>query len=195
MKLPYLSLSLLTLSSLAAAQHATLRGKVEDVSGTTDQFIIDCANVDLTSATFDLNLFVGSHVEIQGIWDGSTTSPLVDVTAILEVPESFELGGGGKIGSPLKPSVTGTPGALAITMGAVSNAFLPLGTFGTILLGGTTFHTGSGTIPAGGTLELSIEVPNDPTLVGVDVFGQAAILDTGASTLLFTNPDCQTLSD
>lgn len=197
MKLPYISLplSLLALSALAAAQHVTVRGKVEDVSGTAGEFTLDCANVSLSSTTVDLNLFVGLQVELQGGWNGSTTTPAVAVADMVEVPRSFEIGGGGKIGSAIKPTVTGTPGALAFTMGAVTTSFVPFGGFGTILLGTNAFPTGSGTIPASGTLELSIQVPDDATLVGVDVFGQGAIVDTVGNSVLFTNPDCVTLKD
>jgi hypothetical protein len=193
MKLSYLPLSLLLFTPLAAAQSVMLRGKVEDVSGTTGQFIVDCTNVDLSSAAFNLNLFVGSQTEIHGTWNGSSTNPAVVVTAIQLVPETFEIGGGGKIGETAKPTVTGAPGSLATTFASTSTSFAPLGAWGSVFLGGNPFHTGTGTIPGGGTLELAIQIPNDPTLVGVDVFGQGAIIDTVGGTVLLTNPDCKTL--
>lgn len=193
MKLSYLPLSLLVLSPLAAAQSVMLRGKVEDVSGTSGQFFVDCTGVDLSSAAFNLNLFVGSQTEIHGTWNGSSTNPAIVVTDIQVVPESFEIGGGGKIGEAAKPTVTGAPGSLAVTFASTSTSFAPLGAWGSSFLGGNPFHTGTGTIPGGGKLELSVHVPNDPTLIGVDVFGQGAIIDTVAGSVLLTNPDCKTL--
>ncbi len=191
-----LSLAFLLASfALASAQSVTLRGKVEDVSGNPGQFFLDCTNVDLSSADFDLNLFVGAQTEIHGTWNGSSTSPAVLVTAIQVVPESFDLGGGGKLGSIAKPSVTGAPGSLAVTYASTSTSFAPLGAWGTALLGGSPFLTGSGTIGGTGTLELVITIPNDPTLAGVDIFGQGAVVDLVAGTVLLTNPDCKTLSN
>ena len=103
------SLSLTLALSLAAlltapadAQSVTFRGKVEDVSGTQNQFVVDCTTTSLTSTAFNLNLFVGQQVEITGDWNGSVGSPSVNVQAIAVVPEVFELGGGAKIGEELK---------------------------------------------------------------------------------------------
>lgn len=192
MNISHVSLALFTLSSLAAAQSVTVRGKVEDVSGAPGQFILDCTNVDLSSSNFDLNQFVGAQVELQGTWNGSTASPAVLVTALQSVGESFEIGGSGQIGTLAKPSVTGTPGSLAITFASLSSSFVPTAGFGTVLLGGIPFHTGSGTIPAGGTRELSVLIPNDSALIGIDIFGQGAIIAAG--TVQLTNPDCKTFS-
>jgi hypothetical protein len=186
---------LLALSTLASAQSVTLRGKVEDVSGTTGQFFVDCTDVDLSSALFNLNLFVGQQVEIGGTWNGSVGSPAVVVTEIQAVPESFEIGGGGKIGESAQPTVTAAPGSLAFTFASMSSSFLPLGTAGTGFLGGVVVPTGSGTVGGSGILELSIQIPNDPTLVGFNVFGQAVVVDPGLTAFWFTNPDCKELKN
>jgi hypothetical protein len=186
---------LLALSTLASAQTVTLRGKVEDVSGTTGQFFVDCTDVDLSSALFNLNLFVGQQVEIGGTWNGSVGSPAVVVTEIQAVPESFEIGGGGKIGKSAQPTVTAAPGSLAFTFASMSSSFLPLGTAGTGFLGGAVVPTGSGTVGGSGILQLSIQIPNDPTLVGFNVFGQAVVVDPGLSAFWFTNPDCKELKN
>jgi hypothetical protein len=191
MKLSLVIPALLATTALTTAQSVTLRGKVEDVSGTTGQFFLDCTDVDLSSIAFNLNLFVGQHVEIQGTWNGSVGTPAVVVEAIANVPESFEIGGGGKIGEQAHPTVTAAPGSLAFTFASVSTSFLPLGAAGTGFLGGNPFSTGSGTVGGAGVLQLNVPVPNDPSLIGVDIFGQAIVLDAGSFS--FTNPDCKEL--
>jgi len=192
---PSIALALLALSTPALAQDVTFRGKVEDVSGTANQFFLDCTDVDLSSGAFNLNDFVGQQVEIEGSWNGSVANPAVVVNAIQAVIESFEIGGGGKIGELAHPSVTAAPGSLAFTFASLSTSFLPLGASGVGFLGGNVFGTGSGTIPGGGILELNIPVPNDPSLIGVDIFGQAIVADPGTGAFEFTNPDCKTLKD
>ena len=193
LSLSLLPLSLLALSALSAAQDVTMRGKVEDVSGTTGQFFLDCTDVDLSSGIFDLNLFVSQQVEIQGTWNGSVTNPSVIVNAIQVVPETFEIGGGGKIGELAHPTVTGAPGSLAVTFASFSTSFVPFGGAGTGFLGGNVFPTGAGTIGGTGILQLDIPVPDDTSLIGVEIYGQGAIVGGGFVTL--TNPDCKELDD
>jgi len=194
MKLSYLSIPLLlALPSVSAAQSVVLRGKVEDVSGTSGQFFLDCTDVDLSSSAFNLNLFVGAQTEIHGTWNGSVSNPAVVVEAIQVVQETFEIGGGGKIGEEARPHVTGAPGSLAVTFASLSTSFAPLGSSGTAFLGGNPFPTGAGTIGGSGQIEFSIPIPNDPALIGVDVFGQGAVVAAG--NVLLTNPDCKTLEN
>ena len=195
MKLSHLLPLALLSATTAAAQDVTFRGKVEDVSGTTNQFFLDCTDVDLTSAAFNLNLFVGAQVEIQGSWNGSVANPAVVVDAITTVPESFEIGGGGKIGELAHPTVTAAPGSLALTFASLSTSFVPFGAAGVGFLGGNPFSTGSGTIGGAGVLQLNIPVPNDPNLIGVEIYGQAVVIDGGTGALTFTNPDCKELKD
>jgi hypothetical protein len=195
MKLSYLLLSLVACPSIALAQGVLLRGKVEDVSGTSGQFFVDCTNVDLTSSAFNLNLFVGSQTEITGTWNGSSTNPAVVVTGIQTVPETFQLGGGFKIGDEGKPHVVGAPGSLAVTMASLSTSFAPLGSWGSAFLGGNPFNTGAGTIGGSGQIEFTVPIPNDPSLVGVMVFGQGAVVNTGAGTVMLTNPDCKEIDN
>ena len=193
MKLPIALSAILTITSLANAQDVTFKGKVEDVSGTAGQFVVDCTSVDLSSTAFNLNLFVGQQVEIQGTWNGSVANPAVVVNAIQSVPESFELGGGGKIGDVAQPTVTAAPGSLAFTFASLSTSFLPLGSAGVGFLGGNPFKTGSGTVGGAGILELNVPIPNDPSLIGVTVYGQAIVVDPGTGAFEFTNPDCKEL--
>jgi hypothetical protein len=106
---------LLACSGFASAQSVTMRGKIEDVTG-TGQFFLDCTDVDLSSVLLNLKLFVGQQVKIQGGWNGSVAAPAVVVEAIPVVPEMFEIGGGGKICELAHPTVTASPGSLAWTL-------------------------------------------------------------------------------
>ena len=58
-------------------------------------------------------------------------------------------------------------------------------------LGQTVIGT-SGVIPGGGILQTNLQIPADPSLIGLEVFGQGALID-GAGNLTLTNPDCKTI--
>src|SRR5215831_14142348 len=109
MKTAFFAAAFAAMVGLAQAQSVHFRGKVEDVSG-TNKFMIDCTKVELTSAQFNLNQFVGQQVDATGMWNGSTTAPVIDVTAIQSVPRLFDLGGNGKVGGELRFEITSTPG-------------------------------------------------------------------------------------
>jgi hypothetical protein len=186
--------ALLTLVPAASAQDVTFRGKVEDVSGTTNQFVVDCTGTRLTSGLFNLNLFVGQQVEISGDWNGSTANPSVDVTAIAPVPESFEIGGGGKIGQVNNLTFGGQPGAAAFGFVSTQTGFTPING-GVIFLGtGNIVFQTAGTIGGAGVLQLPMPIPNNPALIGLDIFGQGALSDA-AGNLTLTNPDCKQLDN
>lgn len=194
MKLSIASLVLLLTAGSASAQQVTFRGKVEDVSGTTNQFVVDCTNTSLTSAAFNLNLFIGQQVEITGQWNGSAANPSVSVGAIQAVPEVFEIGGGAKIGDTSSLSFTTQPGTTVFGFLALAPGFLPFGPDSVILLDTSqVVLTRSGLVGGTGILELPFFVPNSPTLVGIDLFGQGATLEAGG--FVVTNPDCKTIDE
>ena len=189
-----LALSLSAAMAMPAdAQSVTFRGKVEDVSGTQNQFILDCTNTSLTSAAFNLNLFVGQQVEITGQWNGSNMAASVNVAAIAVVPEVFELGGSAKIGDEIKVGFIATPGDLAFSRICLAPAFTNFGSSGVLFvdLGQTAIGT-VGVIPGGGILQHTLQIPNDPNLIGLEVFAQGALID-GLGLLTLTNPDCKTI--
>ena len=189
--------SLLLLASVSTAQQVTFRGKVEDVQGTQNQFVLDCTNAELTSATIDLNAFVAMSAEMTGQWNGSVTAPMVVVETLTLVPETFEIGGGAKIGDTSTLSFTATPGDLAIGVLSIAPTFVPFRRAnGVILANSATSHRllqRFGTVGGTGILEIPFMIPNDPSLVGFDIYGQGALAAGG--TIRMTNPDCKTISN
>ena len=51
----------------------------------------------------------------------------------------------------------------------------------------------SGTIPGGGQLQITLNVPNNSALIGLEVFGQGIVAEQGGGDIYFTNPDCKTI--
>ena len=187
------AVAVLALPSVASAQQVTFLGQVEDVSGQQNQFFVDCTNTQLTSA-LDLNPFVGQQTQITGQWNGSFISPSVDVTSITIVPETFEVGGNGDLGGELTFGVTHTPGSFTIMYASFGVGFAPLPSGVWFLDFSTMLRVTSGTIPGVGNLERKVNVPNDPALQDVTVYGQALIVEPGGNALL-ANSDCKTLGD
>lgn len=189
--------SLLLLASVSTAQQVTFRGKVEDVQGTQNQFVLGCTNTELTSAVIDLNAFVAMPAEITGQWNGSVSAPMVVVETLTLVTETFEIGGGAKIGDTSTLVFTGTPGDLAIGVLSIAPTFVPYRrSNGVIFVNTATSHRilqRVGTVGGTGILEISFPIPNDPSLVGFDFFGQGALAAGG--TIRMTNPDCKTIGN
>lgn len=189
-------LALLGLAGTPLAQEVTFLGKVEDVQGTANQFVLDCNGASLSSTLFDLNLFVGQQVEITGQWNGSFFSPAVVVESIQSALENFEIGGGAKIGETSRLGFTGTPGDTAVGFLSTGSGFFPvLGNSAVFLIDPTEIRlTSSGVIGGAGILEIPFLIPNNAALIGVDMFGQGAFVAPDG-TITLTNPDCKQISD
>ena len=194
MKLPLASLALLFSATVAQAQEVTFRGQVEDVSGTANQFIVDCTNTSLTSAVFNLNLFLDQEVEITGQWNGSSINPSVSVEAIQAVPEVFEIGGGAKLGEFSSLGFTTQPGTPVFGFLSLAPGFTPFGADSVILIDTTqVVLTRSGVVGGSGILELPFFIPDSPGLIGLELFAQGATLEAGG--FVVTNPDCKTVDE
>lgn len=188
------ALTLALASPAALAQTVTFDAKVEDVSGTQNQFFADCTNTQLTSGLFNLNQFVGQQVELTGQWNGSTANPSVDVTAIQVVPEVFEIGGGAKIGETSNLSFAAQPGAAVIGFVSLAPSFTPFGTSDVIFIDQNQIVLSrTGTVGGTGLVELPFGIPNSPALLGLDIYGQGAVVAGGVVAL--TNPDCKTIDN
>jgi hypothetical protein len=150
-------------------------------------------HTSLSSTTIDLTPFVGMYVTGEGHWNGSSTTPAIDVTSLTVVPQSFSIGGGGSIGKTLGFSAFGTPGDLAIVMTAFNDGFIPLDGVGVVFLDPLSLSVlGSGPIGGDGELKIKVDVPNDPALIGLPVFGQAGLVSPFGITT--TNSDLKVLS-
>jgi hypothetical protein len=196
MKRSFLPISLLALLGLAgsgSSQSVTLRGKLENVPGTPNAFFIDCTSTQISSSTLNLNPFAGQQVLINGTWNGSASSPSVDVTSIATTPLSFEIGGNVATGGEARFKAFGSPGDAAVVVAALGSGFLPFGAAGVAFLAPTSLMVlGVGTVGGLGVYQVSIAVPNDPSLVGLLVLGQGAVY-APPTFLLVTNPDCKTI--
>lgn len=184
--------ALLLLAAPSLAQQVTFQGKVEDVQGTTNQFVLDCTNTSLSSPTIDLNPFVGVTVEITGDWNGSAANPAVVVSSIQAVPETFEIGGGAKIGEFSQLGFVGNPGELALGVLSRAPAFVPYPRANGVILVDVNrkFLQRVRVVGATGIVQEPFFIPNDPALVGFEFFGQGALLGNGVR---MTNPDCKTI--
>jgi len=188
--LPLLA-SLCLLSSGLFAQQVTLRGKVEDIQGTS-RFRVDCTDTELTSSSFDLNAFLGQQVLIQGTRVLPASPPTVEVSSIVASAGVFEIPGNPQIGGTLRFELITTPGTRASIYAARAPGFRSFPTAGVVFLDPVSAQLAAvGVVSGAGTLSLAIPVPADPLLIGLTVHAQAALVASG--TLRFTNPDCKTI--
>jgi hypothetical protein len=78
---------------------------------------------------------------------------------------------------------------------SLASGFLPTTHAGTFFLSlQPLLSIGVGVVPGSGTLELHVNVPNDPVLVGITAFGQALVAFATGGTL-WSNPDCKTIGN
>ncbi len=185
--------ALLVLAPLSSAADVQFSGKVENGEGVCYycpgfDFVLDFTHTSLTSSTIPLAPFVGQYVTGTGHWNGSTTAPKIEVTAIQATPQSFSIGGNATIGNRIKFTTFGTPGDTAIVLVAGADSFAPVPGFGVLFLSTTPVVVlGQGTIGGQGDVEIRVDLPADPALVGLKVFGQAARV--GAAGHSLTNSD------
>jgi hypothetical protein len=179
------ALLVLGAASFASAQTVTLRGKVEDV-GT--QFVLDCTPVTLVSGGANLAAVLGQDVEAVGTVIGPN---LFSVTSVTPVTDVMELGGNMQLGGKAKIEVTGPVGQVVKIYAALDDAFLTVKKMGLFLDTASLSFLLQGTIPGTGKLEVTLTVPNDPALAGVDVFVQVVRLQAGGFQL--GNSDCETI--
>lgn len=189
--LPLLSSSLLFVVTLAA-QTETLRGKVEDVPGTANQFFLDGTNLPLVSTALNLNLWVGQQAILQVVNIGTATAPVLRVdtaVATTQVMDMHNL----RLGHTNNMEVFAPAGSAAfILMDLTANTgFLPLGAWGVWLLGTSPYLHAGGITTALNVFQAPFTTPNIPSLVGLQISSQAFVGDHG--TWFFSNPDGKTV--
>ena len=188
---PVLLLSLLASTSALCAQTQTLRGKVEDVQGTQNQFYLDCTNIPLISNALNLNTWVGQEAVLQVVNVGTAAAPRLRVDAATATTKVFDMGNL-RQGQSARWQVNAPAGSFALMLLDFTSftGYAPFGSFGTFLLGSSPATLASGLTNAQNQFEISFAVPAFPALVGTSFTGQALVGDHG--TWFFSNPDCKT---
>ncbi len=187
--------SLLLVASVLAAglnsQTQLLRGKIEDVKNTQNQFFLGCTNIPLTSTTLNLNLLVGQQYVMQVVNTGTATKPSLDVRSATATTKIFDMGNI-RLGRADRWQVRWTPNSMAavgVTATALTS-YAPAGSLGTFLLGPQFVLLSKGQVNQLGVFEFSFQPPNIASLVGLSVTGQALVQEP-KGFLLLSNPDCK----
>jgi len=185
-------------TEVASAQNVQFRGKVENSEAACYycpgfDFVLDYTHVRLFCPT-PLSPYMSQQVIGTGVWNGSVTAPAITVTSIQITEESFSFGGGGALGESLKFTAKGTEGQLSLIFGAFLDGFIPVPGYGVIFLDPNTFFVlGDGVIDDSGEFEIEVEIPNQANLIGLKVFGQAAMIDPVTGAGFLSNSDMKTI--
>lgn len=187
---PAILLFLFSGASLLPAQTQTLRGKVEDVQNTQNQFFLDCTNIPLVSTALNLNTWVGQQAILQVVNIGTSAAPILRVDAAVATTKIFDIGN-------LRPNqstrwqINAAPGAFGMMFldFTAHTGYSPFGAAGTWLLGSGAATIAAGTTNGMGQFEINFTAPNFPALLGTSFTGQGLVVDQGVLTL--ANPDCK----
>ncbi len=188
----------LTLAAFAPAQTAvTLRATPTDGSAAGCYYcpgyehVIKLVGTRLVSTSVNILAYHDQDVVMTGTWNGT----VVDVTSIQPTVESFSLSGQGRIGRRLDFSTVGPIGALAVNCAALGSGFaVPAADLALQLQPASLVVMGAGTIGGGGEFKVRLDIPDEPALVGLRLFGQALVVPAqgGAYT---TNVDSRDIAN
>ena len=192
-----LTLSALLLSATAqllpAQVNVVARGELADGQATGCyycpgyQYVIKFVGTQLQSSTVNLNLFINQYVELTGTWNGT----VLNVTSAQLTPETFSIGGNTSIGHTIRPTTMSTPGDLALNIAALGTTFLvPFADIALMMNPASAVILGAGITNGNGEFKSDIDLPNDPSIVGVRVFGQGIVF-TPAGAIFSTNVDAK----
>lgn len=176
----------------AVAQGQIVRGEVEDVRNTFNQFYFKCTNIPVTSTAVSLAAIQDTQGEFTVQNVGTATSPAFEVLSFTPALKQFDMGNI-RLGRTDTWEITGAPGELFFFfVGATNNTgYTPFGAAGTWLLGMDAATLVTGVIPPLGRFQTQIGPPNNQQLVGLEFTGQALI--GGPAGWKLTNPDCKTV--
>ncbi|MEZ6036086.1 MAG: hypothetical protein R3F29_01310 [Planctomycetota bacterium] len=147
--------------------------------------VIKWNGTQMHSSTVNLVAFHDLDVVVQGTWNGT----IIEVTSIQTVFESFSISGNGHIGNRFVYNTVAAPGALAINLAALGAAFLvPIEDLALQLDPASLVLLGGGPVDGGGEFSTDLDIPDNPSLIGVRVYGQGVVLDASAGTYT-TNVD------
>lgn len=151
--------------------------------------VIKWNGTQLHSSTINLLPFHDLDVVLQGTWNGS----VIEVTAIQTTTESFSISGNGSIGHHFDFNTVGAPGGLAINLIALDAAFVGVGSLAVQLDPASAVVLDAGSLGSAGEFKSRLDIPNVPSLVGLRVYGQGAVLQPG-NVLYTTNVDTKVVS-
>jgi hypothetical protein len=180
------------LATSLAAQTETLRGKVEDVPGTPNQFILDGTNLPLVSTALNLNTLVGQQAIMQVVNVGTPTAPVIRVDSSVPTAKVMDMGNL-RLGQTSTFEVNAPAGSAAFMfLDFKSNTgFIPVGALGTWLLGLSPYLLAGGITNGLNQFQAPFFTPPNPQLLGLQISGQAFVGDHG--NWFFSNPDGKTI--
>lgn len=193
MRLLPITAACLLSTSFTLAQTETLRGKVEDVQGTQNQFYLDSTNIPLVSTALNLNTWLGQPAVMQVVNVGTPTSPVLRVDAAVATTEIMDMGNM-RLGQSSSWDVIAPNGSFAlIAIDFTSNTgFAPLGSFGSYLLGANPVLLAAGFTNVPNRFQVQITTIADQTLVGLEITSQAIVGDPG-NNWYFSDADSKTV--
>ena len=184
--LPIVTLCLLT-TTFATAQTTTLRGKVEDVQGTQNQFFLDGTNVPMVSTALNLNTWLGQQAVMQVVNVGTTAAPVLRVDAATATTKVMDMGNM-RLGQSSTWQIALMPPCRSHASCAGSNVQRK----GLAMDGGNPVLLAAGFTNAPNLFQVQITTIPDQTLVGLEITSQAIVGDPG-DNWYFSNPDNKTV--
>ena len=165
--------------SLLAQTPVTLRCELADGRQTGCyycpgyEFVVKFVGTQLESPNVNLNQFTNQYVLIHGTWDGTK----VTVTTAQAAVSSFSLTGNGSIGNRFRPNTQANPGDMAMNVVALGSGFtVPFLDLALLLSPATAVVQGMGPVNGNGEFKTDLDIPNDPSLVGLRIYGQGVVM-------------------
>ncbi|MCB9877871.1 MAG: hypothetical protein H6835_09745 [Planctomycetes bacterium] len=147
--------------------------------------VIKWNGVQMHSSSANLVAFHDLDVVVHGTWNGT----VIEVTSIQTDFESFSISGNGHLGNRFRYNTVAAPGALAINLAALGAAFaVPFGDLALQLDPLSAVMLGGGAVDSAGEFTSDLDIPDDPSLIGLRVYGQGVVLDAAAG-IYTTNLD------
>lgn len=180
--------------SAAAAAQTTIRGKVEDVQGTTNLFYLDGTTIPVVSNVLNLNNWEDQHAFLDVTNIGTAAAPMLRIDAATPTTKMMDMGnlrlGETKTWEVIAP--TGTSAFIFMDW-TTNTGFTPIPGFGGAWLMGSQPFLLAGGITFGGIFQTTYTTPNNPALLGLEVTSQALV--GSQSTWEFSNVDSKTVEN
>ncbi len=162
--------------SAATTAQTTIRGKVEDVQGTANQFYLDGTIIPVVSNVLNLNLWQGQHAFLDVTNIGTSLSPVLRVDAAIPTVKMMDMGNL-RLGQTKTWEVFAPTGMSAFIFLDWTNntGFTPLPGFGGGWLMGNQPFLLAGGITFGGVFQTTYTTPNNQALLGLEISSQALV--------------------